>query len=226
MRRLLWVPVLTLAGSSIGSCSEYDDDCLSDSDCHTGRICRQGQCQDAEGGGETTSSGFGGTASGGSGGTTSGGSGGTTSGTSVVTSSHSTATATTGESPEGPPPSCEGILSGSERAYSPIGSEICEATISFVRVEFGEDSSLVTLDDSSCTLTEVGSECSETAPDTYACGECTFELYLKSTGTWIIAATSCGRDACTGYCCVTPMGDHAREYELRQEPDSPTTSGG
>ena len=214
MRGLLWVPVLMLAGVSIGSCSGYDDDCSSDSDCHTGRVCRQGECRDADSG-ETSSSGFGGAAS-----------------SSSVTSSSqltATATATTGPPPVDAVPSCEGIESGVEGGFLPTGTRLCEPPIPFIVAEFERDSLLVSLDTEHCTLTQGGSECSATAADTYECGECTFKIYLTDTGEgtwrWAIAGASCERDACADYCCATSTGSYHSEYWLLGAPSPPAPDG-
>lgn len=225
MRGLIWVVVLAMSWLSLGACFYvHDDDCVSDADCHSGRVCQQGQCLDAEDA-ENSNGGFGG-----GGGTESTPSEETS---SEETSSENTTSQPTSEPPDDDGPSCSGINSGTQIATVTDGPSICEASSSSVTAVFGDDSLLESLDGSACTLTDIGFECGESLADTYECGGCPFKVYLSElyyegewvTVGWAVTPTSCTNEACAEYCCTSDTGTNFNSlYWLPQTPPGATTS--
>lgn len=222
MRGLIWVPVLALSWLSLGACFYvHDDDCESNADCHSGRVCQQGQCLDPEDAeaSENSSDGFGGTGTGGSNGETTG--------------AETTGAETTGEPTDDEGPSCSGINRGTQVATVTDGPSICESPSSSVTAVFGDDSLLESVDGQACTLTEIGFECGESLADTYDCGGCPFEVYLSKlyvegewvTVGWAISPTSCVSEACADYCCTSESGTSFNSlYWLSQPAPGATTA--
>lgn len=222
MRGLIWIPSLTACWFGLGACFYvHDDDCSSNLDCHSGRVCQQGECVDAEaaegssdgsGGGEGTGPALNSSTTG-----SSDGSGGGE-GTGPAPNSSTTGSGAAA-------PGCGGIQSGTQIVAVTSGPSVCMPAHQAFSAVFGAGSMLESVELGQCSLTEPGTECYEAFPDTYECGSCSFEVYLSSIFSegesvnvgWVITPASCSA-GCAYYCCTSEGTDYPGLYWLSQTP--------
>jgi len=116
-------------------------------------------------------------------------------------------------------PSCQGYQGTFVASISTESAVCLPAQQSFSAV-FGATSLLEQADGRNCVLTEGGSECQASVPDTYVCERCAFNVSRRTVleqGLALersaIAPANCRGD-CENYCCSTSSATYPGVYWL------------